>query len=624
MRRPVLLVRPDGNDADAVAFADEGVPALVDPYLTVTPVSDAREASALLDDLTQAGSGDWLLLTSPRALPSWSALVGEETLATAITLARDRGLRVSAVGPTTADSLELPPDLVGNSGAKGLLAAFAGLPAGRALLPHGRLARAEVSDGLQAMGWTVRTAVVYSTTTVTRRPASAGALASGNLAGVLLRSPSAVTAVAQWASLPASVRIFAVGPTTSAAARARGWRVVELPLGTPADIAHSVATALPDLPAAALKERASAAADDSTQLGAGLPADHPTRDGRTLDSSLLIAYRGGRPERRPIWMMRQAGRSLPEYRALREGRTMLDSCLDPELAAEITLQPVRRHDVDAAIFFSDIVIPARLAGVGVEIAPGIGPVVANPLRTPAAVAALPELDPAALAPIQHAVKLTVAELGRTPLIGFAGAPFTVASYLVEGHPSRELPVTRALMRDDPATWHALLAWVARTTTAFLRAQALAGASALQLFDSWAGRLTPEEYRHLSAPHSAAVFTGIADLGLPRVHFGTGTAPLLVAMRDTGADVMGVDAVTPLDEANALLGGRTPLQGNIDPARLAGPWEALAAHTADVLRRGRTAPGHVVNLGHGVPPDTDPDVLTRLVAHVHAIGDEETP
>lgn len=622
MRRPVLLVRPDRNDPDAVAFADAGVPALVDPYLTVRPVSDARAASALLDDLAQAGSSDWLLLTSPRALPSWSALVGEETLATALTLARDRGLRVAAVGPTTADSLDLPPDLVGDSGASSLLAAFAGLPAGRALLPHGRLARTEISDGLQAMGWAVRTAVVYSTTTVTRRPASAGALASGNLAGVLLRSPSAVTAVAHWAALPASVRIFAVGPTTSAAARARGWRVLELPLGTPAAMARSVATALPSLPAVALQERATEAVA-STPLAAGLPADHPVRAGRTLDSSLLIAYRGGRPERRPIWMMRQAGRSLPEYRALREGRTMLDSCLDPELAAEITLQPVRRHDVDAAIFFSDIVIPARLAGLGVEIAPGIGPVVANPLRTPAAVAALPELDPAALAPIQRAVKLAVAELGHTPLIGFAGAPFTVASYLVEGHPSRELPITRALMREDPATWHALLAWVARTTTAFLRAQALAGASALQLFDSWAGRLTPEEYHDLSAPHSTAVFAGIADLGLPRVHFGTGTAPLLVAMRDAGADVMGVDAVTPLDEANAILGGHTPLQGNIDPALLAGPWEALAAHTADVLRRGRSAPGHVVNLGHGVPPDTDPDVLTRLVAHVHAIGDEET-
>jgi uroporphyrinogen decarboxylase len=320
--------------------------------------------------------------------------------------------------------------------------------------------------------------------------------------------------------------------------------------------------------------------------------------------------------------MRQAGRSLPEYRAIREGHSMLGSCLDPELAAEITLQPVRRHDVDAAIFFSDIVIPARLAGVGVEIAPGIGPVVEHPLRTRADVRSLPELDPDALRPIREAVGLAVAELGSTPLIGFAGAPFTVASYLVEGKPSRDLPYTRALMRDDPETWHLLLAWVARTTTLFLRAEAIAGASALQLFDSWAGRLTPDEYLTASAPHSAAVLAGVADLGLPRVHFGTGTRDLLVTMRDAGADVMGVDSDTPLDEANTLLGGRTPLQGNIDPAMLGGSWDALASHAADVIRRGQVAPGHVVNLGHGVPPTTDPDLLTRLVAHLHELPGPE--
>ena len=178
------------------------------------------------------------------------------------------------------------------------------------------------------------------------------------------------------------------------------------------------------------------------------------------------------------------------------------------------------------------------------------------------------------------------------------------------------------MRDDPATWHALLGWVARTTTLFLRAQAEAGASALQLFDSWAGRLAPAEYRDLSAPHSAAVLEGVRDLALPRIHFGTGTADLLVTMRDAGADVMGVDAYTPLDDANVRLGGRTPLQGNIDPALLSAPWHELSAHVEDVVRRGRSAPGHVVNLGHGVPPGTDPDLLTRLVAHVHDIPDEE--
>ena len=201
-------------------------------------------------------------------------------------------------------------------------------------------------------------------------------------------------------------------------------------------------------------------------------------------------------------------------------------------------------------------------------------------------------------------------------VGVAGAPSTVAGYPVEGRPSRDYIHTKALLHDEPELWHRLLSWVARTTGAFLRAQALAGASALQLFDSWAGALTPREYAVASAPHSAAVLASVVDLGVPRVHFGTRTKPLLVAMRDAGADVMGVDAHTSLREANALLGGRTPLQGNIDPELLAAPWAELARHTLAVLADGQDAPGHVVNLGHGVPPTTDPDVLTRLVALVH--------
>ena len=349
---------------------------------------------------------------------------------------------------------------------------------------------------------------------------------------------------------------------------------------------------------------------------AALPPDHPLVDGRTATAPLVRAYRGERTSHRPIWMMRQAGRSLPEYRAVRAGIAMLDSCLRPDLAAEITCQPVRRHGVDAAIFFSDIVVPLRLAGVGVDIVAGVGPVMDHPVRTAADVAALPELDPAALAPITEAVGLAVAELGSTPLIGFAGAPFTVASYLIEGRPSRDYVRTLALLHDEPELWHRLLSWVARTTGAFLRAQAVAGASALQLFDSWAGALTPQEYAVASAPHSAAVLASVADLGVPRVHFGTRTGPLLVAMRDAGADVMGVDAQTSLRQANALLGGQTPLQGNIDPELLAAPWEDLARHTLGVLADGQDAPGHVVNLGHGVPPTTDPDVLTRLVTLVH--------
>jgi uroporphyrinogen decarboxylase len=318
-----------------------------------------------------------------------------------------------------------------------------------------------------------------------------------------------------------------------------------------------------------------------------------------------------------MWMMRQAGRSLPEYRQLRAGIGMLEACLRPDLVTEITLQPIRRHRVDAAIFFSDIVVPLRLAGVDVDIVTGVGPVMASPVRTARDVARLRPLDPEALAPIETAVRMLTAELGPVPLVGFAGAPFTLASYLVEGRPSRDHALTRSLMHENAETWHALLRWVASVTTAFLRAQALAGASAIQLFDSWAGVLDVEEYSEFAAPHSAAVMAGVSDLPVARVHFGTRTRHLLPSMRDVGATVLGIDQHTPLDEANALLGGHTPLQGNIDPGLLvAGDWDLLAQHTRDVLQRGLAAPGHVVNLGHGVPPTTDPDVLTRLVALVH--------
>ena len=353
--------------------------------------------------------------------------------------------------------------------------------------------------------------------------------------------------------------------------------------------------------------------------GMPLPADHPLIDGRTAQSPLVLAYGGIRPTTRPIWMMRQAGRSLPEYRALREGIAMLDSCLRPEMVAEITLQPVRRHQVDAAILFSDIVIPLKLAGVDVDIVAGVGPVMGAPVRTLADVIGLPDLDPGALAPIIEAVHLSTSELGSTPLIGFAGAPFTLASYLIEGRPSRDYVNTKAMMREEPSTWHALLAWTATVTGEFLRAQALAGASAIQLFDSWAGALTLDEYLTFAAPHSTAVMDAVADLPIARVHFGTKTKHLLGAMRDVGATVMGVDAQTTLNEANEILGGDIPLQGNIDPALLTADWEDLAAHVRDCLERGLCAPSHVVNLGHGVPPDTDPDVLTRMVALVHEEG-----
>ncbi|WP_144627680.1 uroporphyrinogen decarboxylase [Arthrobacter woluwensis] len=350
-----------------------------------------------------------------------------------------------------------------------------------------------------------------------------------------------------------------------------------------------------------------------------LPAAHPLVTGATSDSPLITAYRGGKPTRRPVWFMRQAGRSLPEYREARQGISMLDSCLKPELAAEITLQPVRRHDVDAGIFFSDIVIPLKLAGVGVDIVPGVGPVLENPVRTAADVAALPKLTWEALEPIRQAVRLTVEELGSTPLIGFAGAPFTLAAYMVEGRPSRDHLGPRTMMHADPETWKALADWAADASGLFLQAQLEAGASAAQLFDSWAGSLGLADYERYVVPASARALDAVRGLGAPLIHFGTGTSELLPAMHRVGVDVMGVDYRLPLDEANRRLGGAVPLQGNIDPALLPAPWEVLEAHVREVIAAGASAPGHVVNLGHGVPPETDPAVLTRVVELIHSIG-----
>lgn len=384
-----------------------------------------------------------------------------------------------------------------------------------------------------------------------------------------------------------------------------------------------------------------------------LPDEHPLSRGLTADSPLLNQYRGGyrtdgaavKPARRPVWFMRQAGRSLPEYRELREGTTMLDACLNPEMASEITLQPVRRHDVDAAIFFSDIVIPLRLAGIDVEIKPGVGPVLGSPVRTAADVEALPDLDDAAFEPIREAVRLTVHQLEEmsgsdeaptVPLIGFAGAPFTLAAYMVEGRPSRDHLGPRAMMHSDPDTWHALAAWAADVSGRFMRAQVQAGASAAQLFDSWAGSLSREDYARYVQQHSAAAFAHVkglttpGGLGVPLVHFGTGTSEILDLMRDAGASVVGVDYRLNLAEASRRLGqdsegrGTTPLQGNIDPALLRAEWSVLEAHVRQVIAAGANASGHVLNLGHGVPPETDPEVLTRVVSLIHEIGYEDQP
>jgi len=352
-----------------------------------------------------------------------------------------------------------------------------------------------------------------------------------------------------------------------------------------------------------------------------LPTNHPLLDGRTSGSLLVRAYRGDRPETTPVWFMRQAGRSLPEYRRIREGVPMLDSCLDPAMASEITLQPVRRHGVDAAILFSDIVIPLRLAGVEVEIVPGRGPVIARPIRSADDVAQLSSLtlEDSSLAPIAEAVALTVDELGTTPLIGFAGAPFTLAAYLVEGGPSKDHLAARSMMLGDPETWESLMSWTAKVTGAFLRCQLMAGASAGQLFDSWAGSLSLADYARSVAPASASALSAVKDLGAPLVHFGVGTGPLLEAMRDAGADVVGVDWRTPLDEAARRLGPDVPLQGNLDSAVLTAPAPVIERAVHDVLRRGEAAPAHVFNLGHGVPPDTDPAVLSGIVELVHAAG-----
>jgi uroporphyrinogen decarboxylase len=366
-----------------------------------------------------------------------------------------------------------------------------------------------------------------------------------------------------------------------------------------------------------------------------LDQNHPLVSGGTSTSRLVRAYRGERPDVTPVWFMRQAGRSLPEYRELRVGTRMLDACLDPALASEITLQPIRRHHVDAGIFFSDIVVPLKLAGVDVEIVPGKGPVLGKAARTAADVDELVALDPAvlddALEPIREAVRLTVAELTSahdgTPLIGFAGAPFTLAAYLVEGGPSKDHIHARTLMHADPDAWAKLMAWTADVTGRFLEAQVVSGASAAQLFDSWAGALSLSDYARFVAPASTAALERVRSMhvepldggaaqSVPLVHFGVGTGELLKAMHDIGADVVGVDYRIPLDEANRRLGGIVPLQGNADPALLSAPWSVLEAHIVDVLDRGASAPSHVFNLGHGVPPETAPDVLSRVVEFVH--------
>ena len=402
--------------------------------------------------------------------------------------------------------------------------------------------------------------------------------------------------------------------------------------------------------------------------------------------ALLAALNGQRPARTPVWFMRQAGRSLPEYRQLRAqvNLPMLEACLNPQVVAQATLQPVRRHGVDAAIFFSDIMVPLRLAGVDVEIKPQVGPVLSAPIRTRDDVERLlgcgfgqgtwishdgaTHQGAEGVAALREAIALILTELGTpaqapqpgalqqgasqplveaqpaaaaqpaapasatmpavqatgwTPLIGFGGAPFTLAAYLVEGKPSRDHLAARSLMHADPPTWDLLMRWCAQVTGDFIALQISCGASAAQLFDSWAGSLSPTDYRERVAPYSALAIARAREAispttgkAAPLIHFATGSARLLPQMLAAGAQAVGVDDRTELDWAIDQLGGSCPVQGNLNPALLTAPWPVIEQAIVECLRAGRQAPGHAFNLGHGVPPTTDPAVLTRIVEFVH--------
>ena len=330
---------------------------------------------------------------------------------------------------------------------------------------------------------------------------------------------------------------------------------------------------------------------------------------------LIRALRGEPLERPPVWFMRQAGRSLPEYRALRKVGSLLELACTPELCAEITLQPVRRHGVDAAILFSDIVVPLAAVGVDLEIRPGVGPVIATPIRTAADVRRLRPLEPEEDLPeVAEAVRLLCTQLD-VPLIGFAGGPFTLASYLVEGGPSKAQARTKAMMLGQPALFRDLLDRLAAISAAGLRAQVQAGAAAVQVFESWIGFLSRAQYERHVAASTRALLSEIAGLGVPRVLFGVGTGHLLEAMAATGPDALGLDWRTPVGEARRRLGEGIALQGNLDPAALLAPWPILAGEARTVLT-GAPPTGYVFNLGHGVLPDTPPDVPGRLVDLVH--------
>ena len=321
-------------------------------------------------------------------------------------------------------------------------------------------------------------------------------------------------------------------------------------------------------------------------------------------------------ERTPVWFMRQAGRSLPEYRELRKHHDLFSVCRQPELCAEVTLQPVRAHGVDAAVMFADIMLPVIGMGVDVELVENVGPVIANPVRTHDDVQRLRVPDPQEAVPfILEAVRLVRAELpAEKAVIGFAGGPFTVAGYLIEGKPTREFVQTKRCMYAQPEVWHALMDKLADTFVAYLRAKVTAGADVIQLFDSWVGTLSAEDYEEFVAPYSARVLTAV---DVPTIHFGTGTTHLLLAMTEAGGDVIGLDWRIPIERGWEIVGPDRGVQGNLDPALLLGPFERVATAANRILDAVAGRRGHIFNLGHGVLPDTDPADLARLVELVHA-------
>lgn len=334
---------------------------------------------------------------------------------------------------------------------------------------------------------------------------------------------------------------------------------------------------------------------------------------------ILRAARGETTTEIPVWFMRQAGRSLPEYRAIRGLGSILDTIQNPEVSAEITLQPVRRYNVDAAILYSDIVVPVYAVGFGVEIVPGKGPVIDRPFRSAEDLLRLRDLEPEVDTDyVLQTIKILTNEL-KVPLIGFAGAPFTVASYLIEGGPSKSYVKTKSLMRSNPELWHQLMSQLSRLATISLASQIRAGASMYQLFDSWVGVLSPQEYKTMVAPHSRAIFEELRQYNVPSIHFGVGTSNLLDQMAESGCTVVGVDDKISLTEAYKRTGGKVALQGNLDPVNILIGIEVSKAETKKVLQESTLASGYIFNLGHGVMPESDPNVITALVDYVREVG-----